>query len=167
MSDAAFEAERRNDVVSAVAAYEASYAESSLDSLIDLAVLYWQITDFGFWTARGLPKALVSTAGVRLDEVLRDADERFPGAPQVEFWRRYIAWADLGESLTVEECRRLMQQNPRYLEPAMFIFATSGGRDCDLEAHELLKAAKDRPTARNRYLASVVEGTLARRAGRG
>src|SRR5687768_4812072 len=150
MSNPAFEAECRDDIVGAVAAYEAAYAESSLDSLIDLAVLYWQVTDFGFWTTRGLPKALVSTAGTRLDEVLHDADERFPGAPQVEFWRKYIAWADLGEPLTVDECRRLMQQGPAYLEPAMFIYSASGGRDCEPEAHALRIAAKARPTARNR-----------------
>lgn len=80
--------------------------------------------------------------------------------PGFVFWSKYIAWADLGESLSVEECRRLLRADPKQLDPAMFIFTSSHGRECSNEAMELLdRTAKDK-TARARYIESVLRSTI-------
>ena len=36
----------------------------------------------------------------------------FPNRPEMTFWTKYIAWADLNEPFEVEECRELLREHP-------------------------------------------------------
>lgn len=153
----ALQLERAGDIPGAVALYEQSLAVAPLEVMIDLAVLYWQITDYGFWSTLGLPVALVDLGATRSAEVLDEAQRRFPNVPAPIFWRKYIAWADVGEPLSLDDCRRWLAQDPTSLEPALYLFMISQGKECRPEAMALLHEARAHGSTRSKYIASVIE----------
>lgn len=147
--------------------YEAAIESdpSQVDPLVELVVLYWQATDYGAWKGKGLGPQFVGLAGKRWRELLDQAKVKLPGSPAIQFWRKYIAWADLGEVLDPGECRDLLRAHPEYLEPAMFLFAASQGSECETEARSLVRACEHVGTSRCRYVVSVIAGILKRKPG--
>jgi hypothetical protein len=166
--EAARTADARGDVAEAAGLYESAItgeAAKQVDVWIDLIILYWQATDYGFWKGTGLDPRFVALAGKRSGELLDGAAAAFPAHVAVEFWRRYIRWADLGEPFEPSECRAMLQSQPSYLDPALFLFSTTHGRECVAEATALLRSCEDRRTSRCRYIASVIEAGLKRMKG--
>ena len=163
----ALSADRAGDIESAAANYEAALADGyrSLDALLNLALLYWQATDPGLSGAKKLGPELLAVAARRLPELLDEAQKRFPDRTETRFWKRYIAWADLGEPFEEDECRELLQEDPTALAPAMYLFAISEGRAARAEADELLRRCREDGTTGARYVLSVLEG-VAKRQGR-
>jgi len=163
----ALDADRKGELQLAATGYEAVLAggEASLEVLLNLAVLYWQATDTGMAAAKKLNPDFLATAGRRFSELLTEAQTRFPMSTEPRFWRRYIAWADLGETFGGDECRELLREDPAALVPAMHLFAISQGKEAEADALELHRRCQDEGTTRARYLASVIQGVL-KRAGR-
>jgi hypothetical protein len=162
----ALEADRMGDnkqtIARAAELYEQAIASGDmvLDTLINLAVLYWQITDYGFWSALDLDGDLVTRAGSRTNEILTLAQQRFPDAPEHRFWSKYIAWIDLGEDFEVSECRRLLADFPGYLEPAIYLFPATQRREGREQVLALLEQCSGENTCRVRYVRAVAESGL-------
>lgn len=165
LSDA-IEAEQAERFEEAARLYEALIRQEHppLEGFVNLLVLYWQVTEYGFWVDSDLELGFVKYAAERLSEMLKSEAGQLSDNPQVDFWVKYIRWADYGGALEVGECRKLLREHPEYLEPAMFVFSTTQGADCEKEAVELLKACREINTCRTRYVASVIESTIARKA---
>lgn len=157
-------ADQAGDLELAASEYETSLSgeSASLRGMVNLAVLYWQATDFGLSTAKGLKPAFVARAGERCSEVLAQARRSFPGSSEVAFWERYIAWADLGEQFSADDCRQLLAEDPTTLVPAMHLFALSGGESYQDEALALRHECQQEGTTRGRYVLSVIEGVMKR-----
>lgn len=160
----AIAADQGGDIQAAAAAYEAALAEGerSLRGMLNLAVLYWQATDFGLSTARKLDQRFVEHAARRFPVVLAEAQRAFPESTEVEFWRRYIQWADVGEAFAPEACRELLERDPTTLVPAMRLFGQAKGESYREEALELLRQCQQDGTTRARYVASVLQGVIKR-----
>ncbi|QSQ18776.1 hypothetical protein JY651_25800 [Pyxidicoccus parkwayensis] len=156
--------EREGRIEQASTLYEEALAsgERTLQVFLNLAILYWQSTDPGLSSARGLSPRFVAKAGARIPTLLSDARSEFPHSAEVEFWRRYIAWADLGEPFSTDECRKLLHEAPSTLVPAMYLFSLSQGRECHQEALELLETCRADGSTRARYVCSVIESELKR-----
>lgn len=157
-------ADRAGELQSAAELYEQALAtgDHSLQVLLDLALLYWQSTDPGLAAAKKLESEFLARAGIRARELLGEAVRAHPVSTASRFWQRYIEWADLGEPLDAEECKRLLREDPTVLIPAMHVFAESQGRDMQAEAHELLEKCRDDGTTGARYVVSVIEGVIKR-----
>jgi hypothetical protein len=162
--DDALRLDREGRMEDATLAYEAllSHDPRNVTAIVNLIVLYWQATDFGVSATRDLSTSFVARAGERLQELLASANERFAEDPQVWFWRKYIAWADLGVPLDVQDCRNMLRLRPEYLEPALVLFSSSGGTEAEAEAAQLLNQCSQVGTARCRYVTSVIQGVLTR-----
>ncbi len=160
------EAERQERVEEAASLYEAALGvgPKPLGVLLDLAVLYWQATDFGYLSQRKLPHDFVARAGRRFIEVLSEAAQVYPDSGEVAFWQRYISWVDLGEPFPIEACATLLERDPATLIPVMVLFGTARGEDYAQEAAELLRRCQAEGTTRGRYVTSVLEGIQKRRA---
>ena len=158
-------ADREGRMQAAADAYEEALLANPRDVslVLDLAVLYWQATDFGISAAAHLSPEFVARAGTRFRELLDAALKEFGDRPEVLFWTHYIAWADLGEPFDEAVCRQLLRQHPDYLEPALLLFSSSGGTEAEAEAMRLLEHCAEERNARCRYVASVVNGVLKRR----
>ena len=157
-------ADRAGEIECAAAQYEEVLAagDHSLEVLLNLALLYWQATDPGLAAAKNIGPDFLTKAGRRTPELLEEATRLHPGSTAVQFWKQYIAWADLGEPLDVDECKRLLREAPAVLVPVMHVFAASQGRDMKREAHALLEQCRDDGTTGARYVASVIEGVMKR-----
>ena len=151
---AAIDLDRAGDVEAAALAYEQVLRdEVSLTPLMNLALLYWQVCDPGAAT----PAALRELAMNRFPQLIDEAERRFPLSTTPRFWKKYIAWADLGEPFDVEECRQLLRQDPSNPLPALYVFAATHGSEAAEQAATLLDEARTRGTAGDRYVASVLQ----------
>ena len=161
----ALEADRTRNIEAAAVEYEAALIDdfSNLPMTVNLLVLYWQATDYGFSLANRLPKEFMAKSGTRLAQLIEGAKQRFPGRPEAFFWTKYIAWADLGDAFEAGECRALLEEYPDYLEPAMLLFSLTRGVEAVGAAKELLNRCHEDGTTRSRYVASVIEGGLHRK----
>ena len=164
--DDALAADRRGEIRTAAIEYENALRAGAIteECVLNLAILYWQATDFGMVAAYNLDSDFLKIASTRCGELLRLAQAKFPQNAEPRFWERYIAWADLGEHLSAEECRGFLAEDPQHLVPAMHLFAISQGREAVPEARLLLSRCLEDRTARTRYIASVIQGVM-RRAG--
>lgn len=160
----ALAADRAGRVESAAARYEELLAagDHTLQILLNLALLYWQATDPGLAAAKNISPEFFEKAGRRTPELLEEAIQLYPGSAAARFWKRYIGWADLGEPLSVEECRRLLREEPAEITPVMYVFTVSQGRAMKTEAQELLQKCREDGTTGARYVASVIEGVMKR-----
>lgn len=138
--------------------------EAPLAVLLDLALLYWQATDPGLAAAGHIDPLFMTVAGGRCEELLVDAERRFPRSTAVRFWKRYIAWADLGEPFTPDECEGLLREDPTELWPALHLFAAHDRPDVRPAAEELLRQSRGRGTTGARYVVSVLESAMKRGA---
>ena len=163
--DEALAADRSGKVADAAALYEAALLEDQLDAttVLNLIVLYWQSTDYGFSSAMGLSSGFVDTAGNRFLELLDYANKRFPWNHEVLFWSKYIAWTDLGEDLDVLSIRAIVEKHPTYNEPFMVLFFISDGSEFEREAVMLLNECLEIGTIRCKYVISVINGVLKRK----
>lgn len=156
-------AEAQGRMLEAADLYEAviDQPDAPAISFLNLVVLYWQSTDAGVSGTLGLSPQAVTHAGHRLPEILRRASECFPDSTEVRFWRRYIAWADLGEPLEVSWCEELLKDDPESLVPALFPFIQGQGHED--EVSRLLEIVRNEQTTRAKYIRSVVQGVHKRR----
>ena len=146
----------------AAANYEAALLAdpADLEATVNLAVLYWQATGRDRAAPRSLPQEFLQHAQNRLQELLRSAGERFADRAELQFWKKYITAADAGEPLQPSECRQLMQERPDYLEPAFVVFSDSAGEEAEPEAMRLLVDYSAQPTARGRYVTSIINAVM-------
>lgn len=161
----ALAADRAGDLVLAAEAYESAIAhgESSLDAFVNLALLYWQSTDPGMAASKRLSAAFMDTASRRMTELLEEAERRYPSSTAVRFWKRYIAWTDLGGPAPEKSfCRELLREDPTVLAPAMYLFSASNGSEAGVEAAELLQQARAAGTTGARYVSSFLEAAMRR-----
>jgi len=142
----------------AAASYEAALLAdpADLEATVNLAVLYWQATGRG--ASGALPQEFLKHAQKRLRELLGSAS--FADCAELRFWKKYITAADAGEPLQPSECRQLMQERPDYLEPAFVVFSDSAGEEAEPEAMRLLVDCSAQPTARGRYVTSVINAVM-------
>lgn len=154
-------ADENGCIETAAAGYEASLRSDpgDLEATVNLAVLYWQAAG-GSDGNPHKPTAFSRLARRRLCEILDSASHRFPSRPEIQFWRKYIAAAELGEPLDSTECRELMRAQPDYLEPAFVVFLKSAGREAEPEAMRLLADYSEQPTARGRYVTAMITAAL-------
>ena len=150
----------------AAAGYEAALLAdpADLEATVNLAVLYWQAA--GHCSTGTVLEHFSLHAGQRLRELLESASSRFADRAEVCFWNRYIAAAESGEPLERGECLQLMREHPDYLEPAFVVFAASACEEAEPEAMRLLADCSDRPTARGRYVTSIINAALRRQRWR-
>lgn len=161
--EVALEADRRRDIVAAADAYEGLIADSNVEAMLNLLVLYWEATDFGTLSYYRLSDAFIARAGQRWRDLLKDTRQRHPSDTAVEFWCRYIESLEFdGELLSPAECRLMLSRQPENLEPAMIIFSESDCLEGIEETRLLLAWCKTQGTARAGYISAVLDGVTKR-----
>jgi hypothetical protein len=158
----AFANDENGYVLEAAAGYEAALQAdpTDLEATLNLVVLYWQVADGGAVASASLPEGFPRHAARRLAELLEGASRRFTDSAALQFWKKYICACRVGLHLEVSECRRLLREDPSYREPAFVVFCDSVGTEAEPEAMRLLAEYSEQPTARGRYVTSVISGTL-------
>lgn len=160
----AVSAEERNDLVSASTEYENLLRQSPSEEIfVNALVLYWQATDYGLSSTIGLSPSFVAHAGDRLERMLEQAAGYGELAVR---WARLIKHLDFGAPLFARDVHyEVSISNDEPCELAFFPFFLSGGLDCSAEIDAFLPELKTRSaTMRTRYLQSVIESLIAKKA---
>jgi hypothetical protein len=142
-------------------AYELAIQEpdAKLHVFIDLAVLYFVCSDFGYASAKHLPAEFVNAAYERIFAVLDAAERRWGSKVEIDFWRLYIPARILGDEEPEEAYRRLAARDDALL-PGVQLFQLSGGAEHAESVKTLWSIVKDATTERGRYLRSVMESSV-------
>ena len=158
----ALTADENGRLEEAAASYEASLLAdpADLEATVNLAVLYWRAAGCGHSAPSSLRREFLTQARQRLYELLESASHRFADRAEIRFWKKYISAADAGEPLQPAECRQLLRERPDYLEPAFVVFSDSAGTEAEAEAMRLLVDYSEQPTARGRYVTSIINAVL-------
>lgn len=160
--------DRAGNIVRAADLYEAGLLEEghSLEAVLNLAVLYWESTEFGFSCAHQLSPEFVVRAADRCQELLTDAEREYPASTQPRFWNRYTSWLTFGGSeLSEDECRAMLRRSPSELVPILRLNHDDSS-EYEAEATVLLRQCELDNTTRSRYVAAVIRGVNTRRIGR-
>lgn len=155
-------ANQSDDMVVAADLYEAALAagDDSLELLLNLALLYWEATDPGAAAALDLSADFFHKAAFRRVELLDQSVRMYPRSTAARFWKTYTEWPDLGRDFDVEDCRKLLREDPTVLEPALYLFSLSGDREAGAEARDLLRQCREDGTTGARYVAAVIKATV-------
>ena len=146
----------------AAAGYESTLSSqpADLEATLNLMVLYWQAAGLGPRLPGVVPEDFRKQAGSRLPALLEAAGHRFADSAEIRFWKKYLSAEDPGHSLEPSEYRRLLQEHPSYLEPAFVVFSQTAGAEAEPEAMRLLAQYAEQPTARGRYVTSMISTAL-------
>ncbi|MDB4912415.1 MAG: hypothetical protein JWM95_59 [Gemmatimonadetes bacterium] len=139
---------------SAAWAYELAIQQEgvAVETLLDLAVLYFVMNDPGYFTAHQIDKRMVDEAYPRALAVLDIAEFRFGRLPEIMFWRLHMKERVLGEILPNEVYERLASQG---VAPAIVaLYVATRRSEHSMEASRVFDAQKSVKTARSRYLLS-------------
>lgn len=144
-------------------AYEAAITSSDadLDTYLNLAVLYFVCNDGGYAAQHQLPISFLDIAWRRAFDVLNEAEQRFGELLEISFWRKYFQFILLGEEPFYEECERLVIGRTMLI-PYFYLFGFQEGTKYQQQAEELYNLVKAGSTAKERYIASILEGAFKR-----
>jgi hypothetical protein len=136
--------------------------DTPIDAFLNLSVLYWQSTEYGFNVGHRLSLDFIHRAAERYKPVLDEAEVRSGQLPEITFWRRYFNYIDLGDPLTVAECLELLEEPDTNKVIYLFVYPQTGNPQYLPQVRQLLLEAEQQPTTRNHYISSVLRSALQR-----
>lgn len=145
--------------IDAVKAYEKAITEqdADLETFLNLAVLYFMCTDYGYIAHHKLSNEFVEKAWKRANEVLKEAESKFGKQAEIDFWRYYFRFVVLGDKPFIEIAENLSRSS---LVPYFYLFTSPRGERYRQKAQQLLELVRDGTTAKKRYIKSILEGKL-------
>ncbi len=154
IADKAREFDRDDRPVEAADAYEAAIAtgEADVSIYVDLAVLYFEMQDFGYESFHGYTREMSERSWTRFHEVIEAAEARFGQQAEIVFWRLYQAWLYEGGPWIQVNWERLAETGES-LVPYMIEVDKHPN-----ESRKLFDSVKERKTARERYIYSILVG---------
>lgn len=147
--------------VEAARAYEdvLSKGDRNVETYLNLAVLYFQCTDFGYMSHHGLSEEFCQKASKRARELLDEAEDRFGSQNELSFWRYYFDYAELGEPADPSRVEELLQEGPSRV-PVFHLLMLQGEGPYIAEGEALLREMSPPQTERERYVVSVLRSVL-------
>lgn len=150
----------------AAQAYEQAIAEgdADLDTYIDLAVLYFECNDEGYYAYHHLSDDFIERAWNRTFELLDEAESNFGKHAEIEFWRHFFRYIYGGGPEFIPLAEELAATGES-LVPYFYLYAfnkrtthdVGEGRKYFDKGRELYDLVKDDSTAKKRYITSVLD----------
>ena len=132
-----------------------------VEPYVNLAVLYWVCLDPGMSGVSQFESGFLERAGKRYVELIECAGKRFSEDGEPEFWELYTSHITLGEPGFVEECKSIVSRCASIVPYFYLLSATSDVRYIK-PARRLLEKCERLPSAKNRYILSVLRATFQR-----
>lgn len=157
----AIEKDVNQKYLEAVKLYEdkISNTEGSLDIYINLAFLYWQFaSDFGFAKYHQIEDYWRERGAEKYPELINQARKKYPDSLELKFWEKYFPYRHFNDEFTREECEKLIDEysSDKSIVPYFFLYLFDEEKYKE-ERDTLLKQCGQLPTAKNRYIRSIIE----------
>ncbi|MGB1286299.1 MAG: hypothetical protein ACPG7F_07200 [Aggregatilineales bacterium] len=155
----AIELDIHEKYVEASKVYEDVLNEKNIpeEPYINLACLYWDVTDFGVNAHLSLPPDFISHAGNSMYSVLNEAEVRFGFVAEIAFWRLYFNFTTLGDAAYLKKTLELIEDPECSHVPYFHIYSQTKHEKYLPYVEKLIIQARAQPTAKNRYILSVLE----------
>lgn len=144
----------------AIAEYELALndATSDVNLYINLSFLYWlSISAFVWADAYGIPLQVRDKAFDRYNEILENAISKFSDCAELFFWRKYFEHRLLFDPFTEEDVLRILSTYHSCQDVPYFFLYLFDKEKYVNKRNALLENCKDLPTAKNRYIISIIE----------
>ena len=164
MNDVLSEAIRKEingDFEGASKVYESAVCNKTTfwPAFVNLMVLYWQITDYGFWTDNNISKVFLKKAQERLEDLLEQAKGSTESIAR--FWANYIEWVDVGQEFPSKLAKDEFIDGYQN-DSLVYHLATEKNQDLMEKTRKALKELRLDNSTRGRYLVSVMESHLSK-----
>ncbi|MDP3938768.1 MAG: hypothetical protein Q8R92_11630 [Deltaproteobacteria bacterium] len=146
------------DLPAAAREYERAVRDvgATLETYLNLAVLYFVLVDPGEASTRGLSADFVNAAWRRATELLEEASDRFGSNSEIEFWKRYFRFVVVGDAFLPEECEELAKSGGSLVPYFFLSSACDDNRYCE-QTEVLREQVRARETARQRYVYDMLQ----------
>jgi hypothetical protein len=137
--------------------YEMSLERADIaDAYINLAVLYFQFTDFGINAASGLRTEFIQKAFNSYDKVIERGIAKFPDNGEMRFWKKYFRFSSLGDELEEEEVLSILRSSNSSLVPYFFLYLLAPEK-YKVERDALCNQCHQLLTSKNMWILSLIE----------
>lgn len=144
----------------AVVYYQKSVDENELnvDAYLNLAFLYWNFQDFGFFTYYNISERLREIGYIKYNEIIENGINQFPNNVELKFWKKYFQHIFFGEEFSEKECKKLIERygEDEYIIPYFYLYLFDK-KKYEVEKNKLLHECAKQPTAKNIYIMSILE----------
>lgn len=135
----------------------------SMDTYVDLAVLYFVCNDGGYAAHHHLPRSFLERAWNRMFQLPAAAEMKFGKNPELAFWPRYFEYFWLNGEPFTEECIAMVADG-RTLVPYFYLYAFTDTEDVTAHTIELRRQVELGQTAKARYIRSVLDAAFEQRS---
>lgn len=154
------ESELSHDYITAVQFYENALKageRTPIDLYINLAFLYWTFaTQLPFSPL--VPDNLSVLGVTRHSIILQEALTSFPESAELHFWERYFPHRGLFQEFTQGDCENILEKYEKSESVVPYFFLWLFDKECYKDKRaQLLTQSEELPTAKNRYIKSVLE----------
>jgi len=143
----------------AVIYYQKSIDENelNLEVYLNLAFLYWNFQDFGFFSYFNISEELRSIGYDKYPEIIEKGLSNYPNNLELNFWKKYFQHIIYGEEFSAQDCRQLIEKygDTKSKVPYFFLYLFDKDKYKE-EKIELIDDCNKEPTAKNLYIKSVL-----------
>jgi hypothetical protein len=145
----------------AIKHYEREISENprpNVNAFINLAFIYWIFAlEPAFVINSPHSEEISSIGGERFPQVIEEGLKKFSDNLELRFWAKYFSHILFGKEFSRADCERLIatNQNKDTLVPYFFLWLFDADR-YDAERRMLLQQCENLPTAKNRYIKSIL-----------
>lgn len=132
--------------------------ELNLEVYLNLAFLYWNFQDFGFFTYFNISEELRDIGYLQYPEIIEKGIELFPNKVELNFWKKYFQHIIYDEEFSEKDCQKLLEEydDNENIVPYFFLYLFNKEKYKE-RRNELLDQCNEHPTAKNIYIKSIIE----------
>ncbi len=145
------------DYISAAYYYELAVSEdTNADAFVDLALLYFQFTDYGMNASSGLSLDFIHTAFERYPLIIEKGLINYPSNTEMIFWEAYFRHRTIYDDLTSNDVLKILNTGEPSVVPYFFLWILEP-KKYEVQREKLLKICNISLTSKNRWILSLID----------
>lgn len=137
---------------------------ASVDAYLNLAFIYWELfIEPPFSFDEGVSYRWNVIAEERYPITLQQGLDKYPQNAELHFWEMYFSHIFLGKDFSKEDCEKIVEKygDGESIIPYFFLGLFDKKKYED-KHKQLLRKCEELPTAKNRYIRSILETPMPR-----
>ena len=145
----------------AVVVYERAILQpqAPVEAFANLSFIYWESgTQLPMANGEAMPLALSKMPWQRCSQVVKAGLQHYPKDLELSFWAKYYPYRGIFEDFSADDCRQLLVDCVNHNQTLMpyFFLSLFDEELYRAEIAHILTDCQNRPTAKNRWVASVL-----------
>jgi hypothetical protein len=136
------------------------HPQAPVEAFANLSFIYWEaVWQLSFTNGSTTPLALQQLPVDSCSRVLTAGLQRYPHDLELSFWARYYPYRGIYDKFSEADCRQLLADCVDHNQTLMphFFLSLFDKASYRAEVTQILITSQQFPTAKNRYVASIIE----------